>query len=99
MTMQDFKTISGVFIVMLCFGLLYTLNMSEPESAENVYSNENTMNTNNIAMYETEHEANATSDESTEEDDESIIEVDNRAGLISSGTIIKQINYDVSSNN
>lgn len=99
MTLQDFKIISGVFVVMLCFGLLYTFNMSEPIHEENVHSNENVMNTNNIATYSTEHEANALVSESTKDDEDSIIKNDNRAGFISSGTIINRVNYDVSSNN
>lgn len=104
MTLQEFKTLGGLFIVMLSFGLLYTFNMVEPDYAENVYSNNNVATTDNITEELTEHETNgsvsaASMTESDESDEDSDIQIEDKNGLISSGTIIKQLNYDVSSKN
>ena len=104
MTLQEFKTLGGLFIVMLSFGLLYAFNIVEPDYAENVHSNNNVATTDNITEELTEHETNGSvsaapmteSDETTADSDHIKEE---KIGLISSGTIINQLNYDVSSNN
>lgn len=104
MTIKEFKTLGGLFIVMLSFGLLYAFNMVEPDYVENVHSNDNVATTDNITEEVTEHETNGSilagsmreSEESAEDND---IQKEEKRGLISSGTIIKQLNYDVSTKN
>ncbi|CDZ99747.1 hypothetical protein BN1048_00634 [Jeotgalicoccus saudimassiliensis] len=104
MTMKDFKTLTGLFAVMLSFGLLYSFNMVEPDYAENVHSHEETAFSENSNDESDEHESNITvsaaSINEQEESDENSLEENGAApGFISSGMLTKQLNYEVSSRN
>lgn len=104
MTIKDFKTLTGLFAVMLSFGLLYSFNIVEPDYAENVYSYENTAFSENEDEESIEHEANGTVSASSinePEEEELAVEEEKRIGngFISSGTLTKRLNYDVSSRN
>lgn len=104
MTMKDFKTLTGLFAVMLSFGLLYSFNMVEPDYAENVHSHENAAFSENEDSQTIEQEANGTVsassiDEPLEEEDETGEEKRPANGFISSGTLTERVNYDVSSRN
>lgn len=104
MTLQEFKTLGGLFVVMLSFGLLYSFNMVEPDFAGNIHSKENVAMTDNIAEESTEHQTNGTVSassitESNETTEDSNIADEEKMGLVSSGILIKQLNYDVSSRN
>lgn len=103
MTMKDFKTLTGLFAVMLSFGLLYSFNMVEPDYAENIHSDENTAFSENITEESIEQEANGTVSASSinEPDDETEKAEEERPanGFISSGTLTEPLNYDVSSRN
>lgn len=104
MTMKDFKTLTGLFAVMLSFGLLYSFNIVEPDYAENIHSDENTAFSENKNEQSIEQEANGTVSASSinEPDDkeEEIMEERGPAnGFISSGALTERLNYDVSSRN
>ena len=104
MTMKDFKTLTGLFAVMLSFGLLYSFNIVEPDYAENVHSYENTAFSENEDEESIEHEANGTVSASSinEPDDEETEKAEEERpanGFISSGTLTEPLNYDVSSRN
>lgn len=104
MTMKDFKTLTGLFAVMLSFGLLYSFNMVEPDYAENVHSYENTAFSENEDNQTIEQEANGTAeasgiDETENTEDETAEEKRPANGFISSGTLTERVNYDVSSRN
>lgn len=104
MTMKDFKTLTGLFAVMLSFGLLYSFNMVEPDYAGNIHSNENTAFSENITEESIEQEANGTVsassvNEAEDEEREKVEEKDPANGFISSGTLTERLNYDVSSRN
>ncbi len=104
MTMKDFKTLTGLFAVMLSFGLLYSFNMVEPDYAENIHSDENTAFSENTAEESIEQEANGTVSASSinepEDDEEETNGEEGPAnGFISSGTLTEHLNYDVSSRN
>ena len=104
MTMKDFKTLTGLFAVMLSFGLLYSFNMVEPDYAENIHSYEETAFSENTDENPTEHESNSTVsassiNEQEETEDETLEENGAATGFISSGMLTNQVNYDVSSRN
>lgn len=104
MTMKDFKTLTGLFAVMLSFGLLYSFNMVEPDYAENIHSDENTAFSENIIEESIEQEANGTVSASSinEPEDEEIERAEEERpenGFISSGTLTERFNYDVSIRN
>lgn len=104
MTMKDFKTLTGLFAVMLSFGLLYSFNIVEPDYAENIHSDENTAFSENEDEESIEHEANGAVSASSinePEDAETGIEEEKHAGngFISSGALTERLNYDVSSRN
>ena len=107
MTKKDFKTLTGLFVVMLSFGLLYSFNMVEPDYAENVYSEETTAVSEDTSENSTEQETNGTVSASTIDDekktgqepaDESSVN-EEMNGFISSGMLNQQMNYEVSGRN
>ena len=103
MTIKDFKTVTGLFVVMLSFALLYSFNIVEPDSAENVYSAENTHDSEISDDKLIEQTANgkvaaSTIDEpEVEEEKETVSHSELLNGFITSGTLIKQANYALSS--
>lgn len=104
MTMKDFKTLTGLFAVMLSFGLLYSFNIVEPDYAENIHSDKNTAFSENTAEESIEHEANGTVSASSinepeDKEEETADEKQKANGFISSGTLTERLNYDVSSRN
>lgn len=104
MTMKDFKTFTGLFAVMLSFGLLYSFNMVEPDYGENVHSYEETAFSENTDEKSDEQKANSTVSASavneTEETENETLEENGAAtGFISSGMLANWVNYDVSSRN
>ena len=104
MTMKDFKTFTGLFAVMLSFGLLYSFNMVEPDYGENVYSYEETAFSENTDEKSNEQEANSTVsasavNEPEETENETLEENGAATGFISSGMLANRVNYDVSSRN
>lgn len=104
MTMKDFKTLTGLFAVMLSFGLLYSFNMVEPDYAENIHSDEDTAFSENTTEKSVEQKANGTVSASSinepeDEETEKMEEEVPQNGFISSGTLTERLNYDVSSRN
>lgn len=104
MTMKDFKVLTGLFVVMLSFGLLYSFNIVEPDYSENIHSDENTAFSENEDSESIEHKANGTVSASSinkPEDTEQDIQEEKRIGngFISRGTLTERLNYDVSSKN